>query len=166
MECGADDDPKQLHWTRIHDIFTDQRTAPHEQTFFKNIILDGHTPELDIFWSLMPLSPAKLLQIVRGGAEKANCTLTWNLDHINAALCIIFGGAQFKEMTDLWAVKRKGMMPLPDFGLFCLAIVLNASCVIGLMVLRPVGKSCWINLGLRFLIGSKASTRQDTMNLK
>jgi hypothetical protein len=66
----------------------------------------------------MPLSPAKLLQIVRDGAAKANCTLTWTEDHINAALCIIFGGAQFKEMTDLWAVKRKGMMPPPDFGLF------------------------------------------------
>ncbi len=24
----------------------------------------------------------------------------------------------FKDMTDLWSVKRKGMMPVPDFGLF------------------------------------------------
>ena len=97
VECGEDDDPKKLHWTRIQDIFTDQRTAPHEQTLFKNIIIDGHTPELDIFWSLMPLSPAKLLQIVRDGAEKANCTLSWNLDHINATLCIIFGGPNSKK---------------------------------------------------------------------
>jgi hypothetical protein len=49
----------------------------------------------------MPLSPEKLLSIVREGAEKANCSLTWNLDHIMAALCIIFGGAQFKENTEL-----------------------------------------------------------------
>jgi hypothetical protein len=33
-------------------------------------------------------------------------------------LCVIFGGAQFKDMTDLWSVKRKGMMTAPDFGLY------------------------------------------------
>jgi hypothetical protein len=111
VECGDDDDPQQLHWTRIKDIVTDQRTAPRQQTYFKNFIIDDRTPELDIFWSLRPLSPAKLLQIVRDGAEKANCQLSWSLDHINATLCINFGGAQFKECTDLWAITRKGMMP-------------------------------------------------------
>ncbi len=80
--------------------------------------MDDRTAEIDIFLALMPLSPEKLLGIVREGAEKANCSLTWNLDHILAALCIIFGGAQFKENTDLWAVTRRGMMPAPDFGLY------------------------------------------------
>ena len=61
----------------------------------------------------MPVSPEKLLSVVREGAEKANCRLNWNMDHILAALCIIFGGAQFKENTDLWAVQRKGMIPPP-----------------------------------------------------
>ncbi len=42
----------------------------------------------------------------------------WEAEHINAALCIIFGGAQFKDMTDLWSIRRKGMTPAPDFGLF------------------------------------------------
>jgi hypothetical protein len=46
----------------------------------------------------MPLSPEKLLGIVREDADKANCLLTWKLDNILAALCIIFGGAQFKDL--------------------------------------------------------------------
>ena len=116
--CGDVDDPKRLTWTRIKDIETDQRTAAHRQTFFKNLVMDDRTAELDMFLALMPLSPEKLLSIVREGAEKANCSLTWNLDHIMAALCIIFGGAQFKENTELWAVTRRGMMPAPDFGLY------------------------------------------------
>jgi hypothetical protein len=97
--CGDDDDPKRLTWTRIKDIETDQRTADHEQTFFKNLIIDDRTAELDIFLAFMPLWPEKILSIVREGADKANCSLTWNLDHILAALCIIFGKAQFKENT-------------------------------------------------------------------
>ena len=35
---------------------------------------------------------------------------------IEAALTIIFGGAQFKEGTDLWATQNVGLMPPPDFG--------------------------------------------------
>ncbi len=40
------------------------------------------------------------------------------VDHIFSAMCIMFGGGQFKEGTDLWSVRRKGMMPAPDFGLY------------------------------------------------
>ncbi len=42
-----------------------------------------------------------------------DCWLPW---HIDAALAIIFGRAQFKEGTDLWSTKRVGMLPAPDFG--------------------------------------------------
>jgi hypothetical protein len=35
---------------------------------------------------------------------------------IDAALTIIFGGAQFKDGTDLWATNNHGLMPPPDFG--------------------------------------------------
>jgi hypothetical protein len=94
-----------------------RKEATHETTF-KNIRINGETTELDIVWALMPLKLDDLLQIVRNGADTANCNLVWDADHINAALCAIFGGAQFKDMTDLWSVKRKGMMPDPDFGLF------------------------------------------------
>jgi hypothetical protein len=30
---------------------------------------------------------------------------TWETEHIEAALCIIFGGAQYKAGTNLWAIK-------------------------------------------------------------
>ncbi len=48
--CGDDEDPKRLTWTRINDIVTYQRTAGREQTFFKNLVIDDRTAELDIFW--------------------------------------------------------------------------------------------------------------------
>jgi hypothetical protein len=35
---------------------------------------------------------------------------------IGATLTIIFGGAQFKEVTDLWATKQVRLMLEPDFG--------------------------------------------------
>jgi hypothetical protein len=35
-----------------------------------------------------------------------------------AALCIIYGGAQLKEGTDLWCLNQKGMMPPPNFGVY------------------------------------------------
>jgi hypothetical protein len=40
----------------------------------------------------------------------------WHIE--DAALAIIFGGAQFKEGTDLWTTQRVGLMPPPDFGRF------------------------------------------------
>jgi hypothetical protein len=154
-----------LTWTRIKDIAIGQRTDTNEDTVFKNICIDDRTTELDIFLALMPVSPEKLLSIVRAGAEKANCKLNWNSDHILAALCFIFGGAQFKENTDLWALQRKGMIPSPDFGLFfCLAIVLSAYCIVGLTVRKIVGESCWKSLGLRLNIGFKALTKIEEMN--
>ncbi len=91
--CGDDDDPKRLTWIRIKDIETGQRTADHQRIFSKNLVIDDRTVELDIFLALMPLSPENLLGIVCEGADKANCSLTWNLDHIWAALCIIFWGS-------------------------------------------------------------------------
>jgi hypothetical protein len=47
--CGADDDPQRLTWTRIKNIYEDAREGPREATFFKNVIIDDRTPELDIF---------------------------------------------------------------------------------------------------------------------
>jgi hypothetical protein len=66
----------------------------------------------------MPLKPADLLALVREGSDKVKDRLDWKLEHIVAALSILFGGAQFKEGTDLWSVVVKGMLPSPDFWLY------------------------------------------------
>ena len=115
---GDDDDPKKKTWTRIAALPTDPRTEERQETTFKNLRIHDDTTELDIFLALLPLSPETLLQIVRDGGDRTNCKYKWNLEHILSALCIIFGAGQFKEGTDLWSVKRKGMMPGPDFGLY------------------------------------------------
>jgi hypothetical protein len=85
-----------------------RKEATHETTF-KNIRINDETTELEIFWALMPLKLEDLLKIVRDGTDKANCKLVWDANHINTALCVIFDGAQFKDMTDLWSMyKKKG----------------------------------------------------------
>ena len=116
--CGSEDDPKRQCWRRVEDLTEDVRKEEVKETTFKNIRVNDQTTELDIFWALMPLKAEDLLEIIREEAEESNDERLWNIDHVNAALCVIFGGAQFKDMTDLWTIHRKGMMPAPDFGLY------------------------------------------------
>ena len=54
---------------------------------------------------------------MRDGAAVAKDKRKWEIEHIEAALCIIFGGAQYKSGTNLWGVVKKGMLRAPDFGL-------------------------------------------------
>ncbi len=116
--CGKEDDPGRQCWRRVDGINEDVRTEATKDTRLKNLKITDNTTELEIFWALTPLKEEDLLQIVRAGADKAKCRMAWEVKHIDAALCVIFGGAQFKDMTDLWSIKRKGMMPPPDFGLY------------------------------------------------
>jgi hypothetical protein len=66
----------------------------------------------------MPLDRQTLLNIIRDNADEDGSAdkRIWEKWHVDAALAIIFGGAQFREGTDLWATKKVGMMPAPDFG--------------------------------------------------
>ena len=115
---GAEDDPNKKSWTRVEGMPNDARTEKHEDTVFKHLRVNDETTELDVFLTLLPLSPEKLLEIVRDGGARCGDRYKWNIDHIYSALCILFGAGQFKEGTDLWSVRRKGMMPAPDFGLY------------------------------------------------
>jgi hypothetical protein len=40
----------------------------------------------------------------------------WEIEHIEAALCIIFWGAQYKAGTTLWSTQKKDMLRAPGFG--------------------------------------------------
>ncbi len=53
---------------------------------------------------------------MRANADEEGDRRPWLPWHIDTTLAIIFGGAQFKEGTDLWSTKRVGMLPAPDFG--------------------------------------------------
>ncbi len=48
----------------------DPRTERHEDTVFKNLRINDGTTELDIFLALLPLSPERLLEIVRDSASE------------------------------------------------------------------------------------------------
>jgi hypothetical protein len=107
-----------MTWERIEGLDKDSRTVPHFDTKFKSHLFNDETTEADVFRALMPISKTGLLKIVRQNAEDDNDRRPWVGWHIDAALAIIFGGAQFKEGTDLWATQRVGLMPPPDFGRF------------------------------------------------
>ena len=62
------------------------------QSKFTRLHLSDATKEVNVFLQLMPLSKEKLLQIVRDGAAVAKDKRKWEIEHIEAALCIIFGG--------------------------------------------------------------------------
>ena len=103
-------------WKRVAGIEEDSRKEPHFKTIFKNNLFNADATEVEIFRALMPLGRDALLNIIRDNAEDENDGRVWLGWHVDAALAIIFGGAQFKEGTDLWATGRVGLMPGPDFG--------------------------------------------------
>jgi hypothetical protein len=104
-------------WQRLESLEEDVRTEPEVKTTFTRLHVDDTTKEVEVFLQLMPLSKDKLLQIVRDGATAAKDKRKWEMEHIEAALCIILGGAQYKTGTNLWATQKKGMLRAPDFGL-------------------------------------------------
>jgi hypothetical protein len=106
----------EYRWTRVEGMLEDCRKEPHFETVFKSNLFNEDATEVDIFKALMPLSRTALLNIVRDNADEDGDKRLWLPWHIDATLAIIFGGAQFKEGTDLWSTKRVGMLPAPDFG--------------------------------------------------
>ena len=78
--------------------------------------LNDDTREVDIHDDLMPISHDFLLGIVQYRADQANDKRPYTRNHINGFLVCVYGGAQFKEGTDLWATERVGMMPPPISG--------------------------------------------------
>jgi hypothetical protein len=120
---------------------------------FKNLRINDETTELDIFLALMPLSPEKLLEIVRDGVARSGEKHKWDITHIFSALCVLFGAGKFKEGTDLWSVRRKGMMPAPDFGLYLSRFRFEKSYAIGLKGLTGLRNNCGRILGLKWIIG-------------
>ena len=40
----------------------------------------------------------------------------WREEHIMGYMCCLYGEAQYKKGTGLWATERKGMINAPDFG--------------------------------------------------
>jgi hypothetical protein len=105
-----------VRWKRIEGLPEDTRTEHHFDSYFKANMFHDMTREVDVFNALLPISKEALLELVRENAEDVNDRSTYYLWHIDCALAVLFGGAQFKAETDLWSTKRKGMMPAPDIG--------------------------------------------------
>jgi hypothetical protein len=106
----------EYEWQRIEGITDGERIEPHFDTTFKTNLFNEEMLEVDIFRAFMPLDTDQLLHIIRENADEDGEKRLWVGWHVGAAIAIIFGGAQFKEGTNLWATKKVGMMPGPDFG--------------------------------------------------
>ncbi len=108
----------EYRWKRIPDLTEDYREEPHFNTTFKCNMFHSEATEVEVFRALMPLGRETLLRLIRDNADKDGSTdkRIWEKWHVDAALAVIFGGAQFKEGAHLWSTKRVGMMPAPDFG--------------------------------------------------
>jgi hypothetical protein len=90
----------------------------HFDTTFKCNMFHSEATEVEVFRDFMPLNRETVLNIIRANVDEdgSGDKRIWEKWHLDAALAIIFGGAQFKEGTNLWATKRVGIMPEPDFG--------------------------------------------------
>ena len=106
----------EYRWKRVWAITEDSRKEPHFETSFKSNLFHEDVTEVEVFRAFMPLDREYLLDIIRVNADEDGDKRVWEAWHVDAALAVLFGGAQFKEGTDLWATKRVGMMPPPDFG--------------------------------------------------
>jgi hypothetical protein len=96
-----------LTWVRIEALEEDIRTDAEVETKFNRLHFSDAAREVDVFLQLMPLSKDRLLEIVRDGAAAAEDKRKWEIEHIEAALCIILGGAQYKAGTKLWSTQKK-----------------------------------------------------------
>ncbi len=117
MKLGDQVEVHGLTWEMVEDLTTDSRNEPETGSTFANIRFDDNTREVGVFLQLLPLPKQTLLEIVRDGAKASGDKRPWEIEHIEAALAIIFGGAEYKAGTNLWAT-RKGMLKPPDFGLY------------------------------------------------
>ncbi len=105
-----------IRWKRIEGLTEDTRKEHHFDTHFKTNMFHDMTREVDVFNALLPVGREELLEIVRTNAEEENDRGMYCLWHMDCVMALIFGGAQFKAETDLWATDTRGMMPAPDFG--------------------------------------------------
>ena len=112
-----------VSWKRVPSLAED--TFPDFDLQVRNLHITDHTREKELFDLCMPVTYDMLLEIVRERAA-ACCDKykDWNMHHIEATFKVIFGGAQFKTGTDLWATETKGLMPPPDFGRYYIPVLI------------------------------------------
>ena len=110
-----------VSWKRVPSIAED--TYPDFDLQVRNLNITDNTREKELFDLCMPVTHDMLLEIVRERAAACNDKYKdWNMHHIEATFKVIFGGAQFKTGTDLWATETKGLMPPPDFGRYYIPV--------------------------------------------
>jgi hypothetical protein len=109
MEIGESKVAGDRTWVRVE-------STPEDTTKWQKKEPEGMRMRHRTLNDLLPTSHEFILDIVQCRADQANEKRPYTRNHINGFLVCVYGGAQYKEGTDLWAKGRVGMMPPPDFG--------------------------------------------------
>ncbi len=103
----------QIHgvtWKCVEAIRMDARQGiPDHDLSMKNMTITDDTDVVDIFWKMMPLDRDALCKIVRERAEDIDDKKyrNWNVHHIDEAIKVTIGGAQFTIKVIIGATLRE-----------------------------------------------------------
>ena len=119
LEIGDETEVGGRKWVRVEKTPGDcanwkKKDAPGMR--MRHRTLNDSTREVDIHDDLLPISHDFILDIVQCRADQTSDKRRYTAHHVRGFLVCVYGGAQYKEGTDLWATKRVGMMPAPNFG--------------------------------------------------
>jgi hypothetical protein len=114
---GESVDVSGKSWKRVAEVSAPPRTNVRE-FMLRNLTVSDDTTELELFHLLLPVTAEELLECVKFRAAEASDKYGrfWFKEHIMAYFVCLFGAAQFKPGTDLWAKTTNGTMPAPNFG--------------------------------------------------
>ena len=119
LEIGGETEVGGRKWVRVEKTpgdCTNWKNKDAPGTRVRHRTLNDSTREVDIHDDLLPMSHDFILDIVQCRADQTSDKRRYTAHHVRGFLVCVHGGAQHKEGTGLWATKRVGMMPAPNFG--------------------------------------------------
>ena len=104
-------------WVRVATMGEDVRgDRPKSTMTMKGMVVNSHTTRSDFWKELFPVPFTTMLNVVNENATRHRDKGVFDMEGLMAFLCCLYGGCQFTVGTDVWATKKKGMMPPPQFG--------------------------------------------------
>ena len=104
-------------WVRVATMGEDVRgDRPKSTMAMKGMVVNSHTTRSGFWKELFPVPFTTMLNVVNENATRHRDKGVFDMEGLMAFLCCLYGGCQFTVGTDVWATKKKGMMPPPQFG--------------------------------------------------
>ena len=101
-------------WVRVATMGEDVRgDRPKSTMTMKGMVVNSHTTRSDFWKELFPVPFTTMLNVVNENATRHRDKCVFDMEGLMAFLCCLCGGCQFIVGADVWATKKKGMMPPP-----------------------------------------------------